>query len=193
MKRKFAGSLTVILLPFLFAGCVTTDGPPLPLADNVDVSKMYGGWYIVATIPNWFEQGIVAPYDIYSPRTDGTIGEDFYFQKGGFQAPRKHLDTQDEIEPDSGGAAWRVRLFGPVKLPFLLLYVDPSYQFALFGERSRDLGWIYSRDRILSDQDYLSLKAKFANLGYDVSKFKKFVQIPDQIGKPGYWSDDIFP
>jgi apolipoprotein D and lipocalin family protein len=193
MKQKWTGFPISLLLPLLLAGCATTEAPPLPLASNVDLTQMYGGWYIVATIPNWFEKGMVAPYDVYSPRPDGLIAEDFYFQEGGFGGPRRHLDTEDEVEPDSGGAAWRVHIFGPVKLPFLLIYVDPSYRFALFGERGRDLGWIYSRDPILSDEDYLTLKSQFASVGYDVSKFRKFVQIPEQIGKPGYWSEDILP
>jgi lipocalin len=36
---------------------------PIPLA-KVEIDRMYGGWYIVATIPNSFEKGIVAPYDL---------------------------------------------------------------------------------------------------------------------------------
>jgi hypothetical protein len=30
-------------------------------------------------------------------------------------------------------------------------------------------------------------------LGYDPSKFRRFVQFPEQIGKPGFWSDGIKP
>ena len=34
---------------------------------------MAGDWYILATIPNFFERGMVAPHDIYSPRPAGDI------------------------------------------------------------------------------------------------------------------------
>jgi apolipoprotein D and lipocalin family protein len=184
--------LAALLLPLVLGGCFTKN-PPLPLAKNVDLPRMYGGWYIVATIPNRIEKGIVAPCDVYSPRSDGAIREDFYFQRGGFHGARHHLTTHDEVDPNSGGAAWHVQLIWPIKLPFLLLYVDKDYRFALFGERSRDLGWIYARDPRLSDHDYLMLKAKFAAAGYDSSKFKKFVQLPGQIGKQGFWNDGILP
>jgi hypothetical protein len=35
------------------------------------------------------------------------------------------------------------------------------------------------------------LLERFTALGYDRSKFVKFVQTPDQIGQPGVWSDGI--
>ena len=72
------GAAVVIL--GVLTGCVSSK--VLPLADNVDLERIYGGWYLVATIPNGFERGLVQPYDVYSRRADGDIREDFYFSKG---------------------------------------------------------------------------------------------------------------
>ncbi len=166
---------------------------PLALAPFVDVPRLYGGWYIVATIPNGFEKGMVAPYDVYSPRPDGSLREDFYVRRGGFDAPRKHFVVQDFVNPGSHGARWGVRLFWPLKLPFLILYVDPDYRYVLFGEESRDLGWIYSRNPTPSDADYADLLRRFADHGYDPSRFRRIVQTPDQMGRPGFWNDKIKP
>ena len=193
MKQRRASVRVVLFASLLLVGCSAFHGPSLPLAKNVDLSRMYGGWYILATIPNRFERGLVAPYDVYSRRTSDSIGEDFFFQKGGFGKPRHHLTTHDDVDPNSGGAAWHVQIIWPVKAPFILLYVDPDYRFALFGERGRDLGWIYARDARLDDADYLMLKQKFASVGYDPGKFKKLVQFPTDIGKPDFWSDGIAP
>jgi lipocalin len=65
---------------------------------------MYGGWYIVATIPNSFERGMVAPYDVYSPRPDGSIREDFYVRRGSFASLGKHFVIRDFVKPGTGGA-----------------------------------------------------------------------------------------
>ncbi len=154
---------------------------------------MYGGWYLVATIPNRFERGLVAPYDVYSKRPDGDIREDFYTRRGGFDAPLKHYTVHDWVRPGTGNAHWRVRLLWPFDFPFLVLFVDPGYRYALFGEESRDLGWIFSREPLLSDDDYRGLLARFTALGYDASRFRRFVQTPAQIGAPGFWSDGITP
>jgi apolipoprotein D and lipocalin family protein len=165
--------------------------PPLPLADDVDMNRMYGGWYIVATLPNAFEKGMVAPYDVYSRRPDGGIREDFYMRRGSFAAEKKHYVVHDWVKPGTHNAHWRVQLIWPLNFPFLVLYVAPDYRFALFGEADRKLGWIYSRDPVLSDADYQDLLAKFQALGYDTAKFRRVVQRPDDVGQPGYWSDNI--
>jgi len=170
-------------------GC-STAGKPLPLAD-VDLNRMYGGWYLIATIPNGFERGLVAPYDVYTRRSDGDIREDFYVQRGGFDAPLKHFTVHDWVRPGTRNAHWRVQIVWPINLPFLVLYADPEYRYVLFGEDGRDLGWIYSRTPRITDADYQALLARFQAAGYDASKFRKFVQAPDQIGQPGFWSDKI--
>ena len=171
------------------AGCASH--PHLPLAQSVDIEKMYGGWYIVATIPNAFERGLVAPYDVYSRRPDGDIREDFYSRRGSFAAERKHYVVHDWVKPGTGGAHWRVQPIWPLNLPFLVLYVDPQYRFVMYGEEDRSLAWIYSRTPQISDGDYQALLRRFADLGYDTSRFRKFIQTPNQIGKPGFWSDGV--
>jgi apolipoprotein D and lipocalin family protein len=180
---------SMLLLLLLGGGC--SNPRPVPLARQVELDRMYGGWYIVATIPNWFEKGLVNPYDVYSPRPDGDIKEEFYLQRGSFAAARTRHEVHDRVQPNSGNARWRVQIFWPLNLPFLVLYVDPQYRYALFGEDSRNLGWIYARSPEISDADYRDLLARFAADGYDTGKFIKFVQKPGDIGKPGYWSDGI--
>jgi len=166
-------------------------GAPVPLARRVDVDQMYGAWHIIATIPNPVERGMVAPVDVYSKRPDGDIREDFYVRFGGFNAPEKHFVVHDWVRPRSDGAHWRVQLLWPFNFPFLILYVDPQYRYVVFGEQNRSMGWIYARSARLSDQDYEAALGHLAAAGYDPVRFRKIVQAPDEIGKPGYWSDGV--
>ena len=185
--RRLAALLTLaVLLPVCTSAAAKT-----PLAPNVDMSRMYGGWYIVATIPNPFERGMVGPYDVYSPAPDGGIKEDFYMRRGGFDAPRKHYTVRDWIKPGTNNAAWITQVVWPLKLPFLVLYVDPQYRYVIFGEDIHSIGWIYARDPHLSDADYAEALTHFQAAGYDPTKLRRVIQEPDQIGKPGFWSDGI--
>jgi apolipoprotein D and lipocalin family protein len=79
----------------------------------------------------------------------------------------------------------------PISVPFLVLYTDPSYRYVLFGENNRSLGWVYSRTPTIDDADYREMLDRFAAVGYDPSRFRKVIQLPEQIGMPGYWNDDI--
>ena len=177
-----------LLAAATFQGCAS--GPPLPLAE-VDLPRMYGRWYIVATIPNWFERGMVAPVDVFSPHPEGDIQEDFYLRRGSFHAPEKHFVVHDWVRANSHNAHWRVQIVWPIDLPFLVVHVDPDYQYVLFGEQDRSMGWIYARQPVIEESKYQTLLAKFKALGYDASQFRKVVQTPGQIGMPGFWSDGI--
>jgi apolipoprotein D and lipocalin family protein len=183
---RFASRIT--LIASLVAAAASAH---IPLARAVDVSRMYGGWHIVATIPNSFERGMVAPYDVYTARPDGSIREDFYVRHGSFASPVKHFVVHDFVKPGTGGAAWQVQIFWPIRLPFLVLYVDPDYRYVIFGEDNRKLGWIYAREPMLSDADYQAAFDHLSNLGYDPRKFRKIIQSPEQIGQPGFWSDGV--
>jgi len=164
---------------------------PIPLAQQVELPRMYGSWYIVATIPNWFERGMVAPVDNFSPRPDGDIPEDFYVQRSSFGSPQKHFVVHDWVRPGTSNAHWRVQVLWPIDLPFLLLYVDKTYRYAMFGENDRSLGWIYSRDPVIEDATYQGLLDRFQALGYDSRKFRKLVRKPEQVGTSGFWSEGI--
>jgi len=164
---------------------------PIPLAAQVDLDAIQGGWYIVATIPNHFERGMVAPFDVYSLRPDGDIEENFYLRLGGFDAKTRHYRVRDGIVPGTNNASWRVHLFWPISVPFLVLYTDPAYRYVMFGENNRSLGWVFSRTPTIEDTDYHALLERFAALGYDTTRFRKVIQLPEQIGMPGYWNDAI--
>ena len=170
-------------------GCSAAE-QPIPLA-SVDLPRMYGGWYIVATIPNFLERGVVGGYDVYSPGTADAIHEDFFMQRGGFDSKKQHFITNIAILPRSNNADWRVKPIWPLRLPFQIYYVDSNYRYTLFGEQNRRWGWIYSRKQIISDSDYRELLTKFEALGYDITRFRKVVQTPDQVGVAGFWSDGV--
>ena len=165
---------------------------PVPLA-KVELPKMMGDWYLLATMPNFFEKGMVAGHDVYTLRPDGSIREDFEMKRGSFAVKPTRASTRITVQPNTGDADWRVHFFGVIALPFQVLYVDPDYRFALFGEQNRKLGWVYARTRTISDADYRMLMSRFQTLGYDSSKFLKFIQTPDEIGQPGFWSDGVKP
>ena len=194
MTRRIAPIAAVLaLIAAGLGGCVDLgpgDGPRVPLA-KVDMARMYGGWYLIATAKNGFEKGMVGTYDVYSRRPDGDIRDDFYVRRGGFQAPLRHYVLHDWVRPGTNNAHWRVQILWPVNLPFLVLYVDPDDRYAIFGEDNRKLGWIYARRATIPDTDYQALLDRLQALGYDRTRFVEFVQTPEQIGQPGVWSEGI--
>jgi apolipoprotein D and lipocalin family protein len=175
----------VVALACSLAACASPE-PPLRLAGAVDMEHMYGGWYIVANIPNRFEDSLVGLYDVFSPRADGDIQEDFYTFENDFSGPRKHYTVHDWVVPGTQNAAWRVQLIWPLHFAFQIIYVDPAYRYALFAYPDRTLGWIYSRTPELDEATYQDLLGHFRDQGFDTTRFRHIVQMPSQFGLPDY-------
>lgn len=161
---------------------------PLQLAPDVDLSRIQGGWYILAAIPNGFERHLVGMYDYYSLLPDGSIREDFFTRRDSFSSKQEHFTVHDTITPGTHNALWHVHFFGPISAPFPILYVSPDENYILFGYPNRQLGWIYSRSPSINEKTYQELLRHFAGEGYDPSRFRRIVQFPDQLGKAGFTS-----
>lgn len=176
------------------AACSHTPPNPNPNADvplttvPVDLPRYMGRWYIIANIPYFAERGYVGSYAQWELRPDGRINDSFYGHKQRFDAPLDHYQFLDTPVEGSGGGLWSVRLFWPLYVKQLTLYVDPDYRYTLIGYPDKSLGWIFARDPVISDADYRALLARLDRMGYDTARFRLVPQHPAQIGQPGFAS-----
>jgi apolipoprotein D and lipocalin family protein len=174
----------LLLLGLLLAGCST--GTPLPTAKSVDLNRYMGSWYIIGEIPYFGERGDVGNMAKYTLLPDGHIQDEYFGHPKTFDAPVTHGSFDDYVVDGTGNALWRVKLFWPIYVSYLILDVDPDYKVALVGYPDRSLGWIFSRSPDMDDATYQAALSKFAAAGYDVSQFRRVAQRADQIGKPGF-------
>ena len=174
----------LIFIPIISSSLLSAQ--PLQLAADVDLTRIQGGWYILAAIPNPFERHLEGMYDYYSLLRDGSIQEDFFTHKDSFSSGVEHFRVHDTISPSTHNALWHVHLLGPISAPFPLLYTSPDYHYLLFGYPNRKLGWIYSRSPRIDEKTYQELLRHFAAEGYDTSRFRRTVQFPEQFDKAGF-------
>ena len=130
----------------------------------------------------------VGSYAEWALRPDGRIDDAYVYRPGGFAAPFKRMQFVDSVVAGSGGGAWRVRLFWPIYVSQLTLYVDADYRVTLLGYPDKSLGWVFSRDPDMSDADYRAALDRFEAMGYDITRFKRVPQFPSQVGQPGFQS-----
>jgi apolipoprotein D and lipocalin family protein len=188
-------ALCLTLTATLFiAGCGNDAPNPNPRAAAplvtvpVDLPRYMGRWYVIANIPYFAERDFVGSRAEWSLRADGRIDDAFVGRKGGFDQQERRYHFVDTVVPGSGGGNWRVRLFWPVHVTQLTLYVDPDYRYTLLGYPGKTLGWVFSREPDMDDETYRSLLARFDAMGYDTSRFRRVPQRPEQIGLPGFAS-----
>jgi apolipoprotein D and lipocalin family protein len=189
MLRKALWTLTVLL-----CACATAPpnpnphaADPLPLA-NLDLPRYMGRWYNIANIPYFGERGYVASYSEWALRPDGKIDDLYVGRKGGFDVPETRRSFEDTVVPGTGNAHWRVRLFWPISVSQLTLYVDPDYRYTILGYPDKSLGWIFARTPEMSDATYRELLGRLDAMGYDTALFRRVPQRPDQLGLSGFQS-----
>eukprot|EP01015_Nassula_variabilis_P033667 TRINITY_DN813_c0_g1_i12.p1 TRINITY_DN813_c0_g1~~TRINITY_DN813_c0_g1_i12.p1 ORF type:complete len:108 (+),score=19.41 TRINITY_DN813_c0_g1_i12:66-389(+) len=96
-------------------------------------------------------------------------------------------DSPQGVEKRIEGKAWvadsqtnsklKVRFFWPFSGDYWIVDLDEDYQWAIVGEQSRTLGWILSRNPVISTELYEKLKNKMQSVGYDTARLNKCQQI----------------
>ncbi|MFX1673989.1 lipocalin family protein [Paraburkholderia sp. A2WS-5] len=178
------------------SGCTGERSNPNPRAAlplhtvAVDLPRYMGRWYVIANIPYFAERGFVASRAEWTLRPDGRIDDAFIGRKGGFDRPERRYQFLDTVKPGSGGGEWSVRLFWPVYVTQLTLYVDPDYRYTIVGYPGKTLGWIFARQPQISEDAYRALLARLDAMGYDTSRFRRVPQLPGPAGQPGFAKPD---
>ncbi len=138
-----------------------------------------GDWHVFAHIPYSLEKGKVGTLDRYALRPDGRIQNTFLFRRGSLDAPLKEWKGVAWVHDKKSNAVWRVQFVWPFRVPFLVIDLDPDYQWAVIGYPSRKLGWVLSRQTTLADTTYGSILNRMVQQGYDASLFVKVPQRPE--------------
>jgi len=159
---------------------------PLALAPAVDLQRFMGRWYVIANIPYFAEQGYVGSFVEYALRPDGGIDDVFFGRKMSFEKELEKKTLKDSVVPGSNNAAWRSSPFWPLSFSYLILYVDPGYQYALIGYPGKKWGWVFARSPDIGEADYRKLLQQFALQGYDTTRFQRVPQRIEQLGQPGF-------
>jgi apolipoprotein D and lipocalin family protein len=166
----------IAALASLALGCASMK-QPLQTVPHVNLSRYMGDWYVIANIPYFAEKNCYDSIESYALRADGRIDNWFQCRKKSFEAPLERKATAlATVEDTSSNAVWSVRFFGFISVKYLILDLDPNYQWVAVGHPSRRYGWIMSRSKTLDEATYQAILGRLAAHGYDTSKFRKVPQ-----------------
>ncbi len=166
----------VALVALALCGCRQDDHPPLELAQDVDVGRFMGDWFVIANIPTPLERGAHNAVESYRMAEDGTIKTTFTFRKDGFDGELKRYTPRGFVQEGNGNAVWGMRFVWPVKSDYRIAWLDRDYTLTVVGREARDYVWIMARRPHIAESDYASLVAFIADQGYDVTKLQRVPQ-----------------
>jgi len=143
---------------------------------SVDLKRYMGRWYIIANIPYFLEKNKIASFDSYTLLPDGRIENNFTFRKGSFSAPEKTRRGKAIVVDTQTNAEWKVQFIWPFNSTYLVLDLDPNYQWAVVGTPNRKLLGVLAREPQLPDDLYARILGRLAYKDFDVAKLKKVPQ-----------------
>ncbi len=179
-------------LALLATGCTTRQATmkqkaPLQTVRHVDLPKYMGDWRVIANIPYFAERGCIDSIESYGLNPNGTIANWFTFRKKSFEAAPGKFTAKIKVLNKETNAEWKVYFFGGlVRAAYLVIDMDPGYQWTVVGHPSRKYGWIMARNKTLPENTYNAILKRLEKQGYDPALFQKVPQLPEQLGTPGF-------
>lgn len=164
------------LVALALCGCRQESHPPLALAEDVDLERFMGDWYVIANIPTFIEKGAHNAVESYRLAEDGTIETTFTFRADAFDGKEKRYTPRGFVREGSGNAVWGMQFVWPVKADYRIAYLDDDYTLTVIGRQARDYVWIMARQPAIPDEDYRRILGFLAGQGYDVAKIQKVPQ-----------------
>lgn len=167
---RLSASAILAVMSALSAGAAPAK-ETVPTVAHVDLPRFMGKWYVIASIPTFFEKNAFNATESYVQNADGTIGATFSYRKGSFDGPVKTMKPRGWVR-DASNAYWGMRIVWPLKSEYRISYLNDSYSQTIVARSARDHVWIMARQPQVSASDYHLLVKKVADLGYDTGKLQ---------------------
>lgn len=128
-----------------------------------------GKWYVIARMPNRYEDGLICTTSTYTFGGDGAMSVTNAGRERGsgrITSITSRIWIPDRKRPDT----FRVQLFFTITRDYRLVYMNEDKTCAVIGSPSMHLMWIICRSPDPDEDTFTELKEKAAENGYDTNR-----------------------
>ena len=167
------------------SGCMHSEYDEFSLVPKVDLPKYMGRWYVLAHSPNRIENNAFNSVEHYTLREDGDVDITFTYRDGGFDGEEEVITQHGYVIDRDSNAEWRVSPFWPLKLPFLVIGLEPvEYRYTVIAGPNRDWLWIMARETEISSSDWQIIESLVREQGFDYDGLRRvphdWPKLPEQ-------------
>lgn len=145
----------------------------MEIAPFVDLDRFMGLWYVHGYTPTPLDPNAFKPTEEYELMDDGRIQTTYRFRADHPYGQEKVFRPVARVFDTATNAEWRMRFFGVVNTPYLILFVNEDYTETVIGHPDRDLAWIMTRDAEIDEDRYRALVSELTDRNFDMSEFKR--------------------
>ncbi|MCX7555043.1 lipocalin family protein [Marinicella sp. S1101] len=165
MKKIISLGIVIVVSLFAFQSC--RQGPPIRMAEKVNLDLFMGDWFVIANIPTFIEKGAHNAIETYEREDENVINTTFSFNKDSFTGPKKEYNPTGFVQDDPSNAEWKMQFLWPFKSEYIIVYVDPAYEYTIIGRTKRDYVWIMARKPQIDQRELERLIQIAVDEGYD--------------------------
>ncbi len=178
LKLKYQtklAKLIVILQLLSLSSC--SSNPPIQIADEVDIDRFMGKWYVIASVPSFFEKDTYDATEVYQRGEENQVLTTYSFREGSHDASVKSYNPTAFVTEHPSNAIWQMQFIWPFKADYRILKLDHNYSQTIIGRLKRDYFWIMARQPSIPKEDFLKHLEFLKGQGYDINHVRK---IPHQ-------------
>lgn len=168
--------LLLTLTAFFLCQCASAKDYKELTVPYVDLANFDGDWFVQGHIHLWLDQGAINQVENYQMKEDGKIGITFSYLKELGGETTSHHPKAWVVDYDTN-AHWKVQFLWPFTSNFLVVRLAEDYSWTVISVPNKDLIWIMSRDRLMSDEQYESIVSDLRVDGYEVDSLERVQQI----------------
>ena len=140
---------------------------------NVDLSRFSGDWFVQGHTHLWIDRNKADQLEQYTMMGKDQIQVQFSFQQLG---RRVRFQQKAWVADPETNAHWHIQFVYPFWSDYLIVGLDPDYQWTLVSVPDRSLMWIMTREKQIHEGKYLQLVQKLKLDGYPVEKLQRVRQ-----------------
>ena len=156
--------------------CSHTNQPPVPVAEDVDLNRFMGDWYVIANIPTFIEENAFNAIENYEMNKDGSIKTTFSFYEGNVNGEFKTYHPTGYVS-ENNNSIWGMQFIWPIKAEFIIAYLSDDYQNTIIARNARDYIWIMSRSPEMDQETYQELLMFSKSMGYKTELIQRVPQV----------------
>lgn len=137
----------------------------LPLAENVDLERFAGAWFVIGGALTPFEFGAHDAIEDYEYR-DGVMETTFRARRGGHDRPEFSFGSRAFVRPGTGNAVWGMQFLWPIRADYRIVRLADDYSFTVVGRKARDFVWVMARSPAFDEARWQAVVADLVDLGY---------------------------
>lgn len=136
---------------------------------HVDRDRFMGVWYVMAGRFTFVEKDVYNSVEKYTwNEAKQHIDIDFSYNKGSFAGELKKYPQTGWIDNHETNATWKISPFWPLKFTYLVVALDPNYEWTAIGVPNQSYLWIMARSPSFSKAQVQQALDQVRALNYSV-------------------------